>query len=201
MGSAKLEGVRIAITGGIADGKSTVCAQLEKLGHLVVSADEIVARLYSDADVVSKLKQIVGESVASNGSINRTALRAAVTNDDEVRRKVNAIFHPAVMSVIIEETASEGLAFAEVPLLIETATQGLFDEVWVVAAGVEEQRKRLASRLGNAEQADALLATQIPTEAKIAFADRVIRTNEPPETVNSKIARHVEEVIERSLRT
>jgi dephospho-CoA kinase len=100
------------------------------------------------------------------------------------------------MREILVKTDTADVAFAEVPLLIETATQGWFDEVWVVSAGVEEQRRRLVERLGNEADADALLSTQLPTEAKIPFADRVVRTNMPLETVKSTLARHVKELLE-----
>ena len=193
--------MRIAITGGIADGKSTVCALLEEMGHTVVSADDIVHELHTDPTILAKVRDEIGKDYVAAYGIDRDALREALSVDPEVRRQLNEILHPPVMSEVIVRTQTDGLAFAEVPLLIETATQGLFDEVWVVAAGVEMQRIRLIARLGSQEAADALLSTQLPTAAKIPFADRVIRTNEPVETVKSTIARHVEEVKERSLRT
>jgi dephospho-CoA kinase len=100
------------------------------------------------------------------------------------------------MRRIRELTNTSAITFAEVPLLIETATQGKFDEVWVVCAGKDLQLGRLKERLGSQEQAEEMLATQIPTEAKLAFADRVVRTNEPLEAVRIAIARHVKELVE-----
>ena len=187
--------MRIAVTGGIADGKSTVCSILAEMGHQVVSADDIVARLYADPAIIDRVKSSFGVQTVNHGAIDRDALRQEITNDPAARAKVNAIFHPAVMREIFMTSDTADISFAEVPLLIETTTQGWFDEVWVVAAGVDEQRKRLVKRLGSGEAADALLATQLPTDAKIPFADRVIRTNVPVETVKSTIAGHVKELL------
>src|SRR5687767_9171491 len=180
--------MRIAVTGGIADGKSTVCSNLAELGYPVMSADDIVAVLYGNPAVVDKVKSAFSDQIVNQGAIDRDALRQEITTDPTARAKLNAIFHSAVMREILERTDTKSIAFAEVPLLIETATQGWFDEVWVVAAGPTEQRRRLIERLKSAGDADALLATQLPTDAKIPFADRVIRTNVTVETVKSTIA-------------
>jgi dephospho-CoA kinase len=191
--------VRIAITGGIADGKTTVCSMIADLGHKVVSADAVVADLYGDPATAAAVRDQLGQTFVSGGAIDREALRAEITQNPEARKALNVIFHPAVMRRVLEETAVD-LAFAEVPLLIETATQGWFDEVWVVSAGIEEQRRRLVERLGNEADADALLSTQLPTEAKIPFADRVVRTNTALDTVKTTLAGHVKELLEGRLR-
>jgi dephospho-CoA kinase len=189
--------VRIAITGGIADGKSTVCSVLSDLGFEVVSADDIVGALYSESAIVERVEADLGASFVVEGQIRRDLLRGVIAESADARERANAIFHPAVMRQILRDTETEDVAFAEIPLLIETATQGWFDEVWVVTAGATEQRKRLVERLKSERDADAMLSTQLPTAAKIPFADRVIRTNKPLDTVKSTIAEHVKELLER----
>jgi dephospho-CoA kinase len=75
-------------------------------------------------------------------------------------------------------------AFAEIPLLIETATQEEFDEVWVATAGRDEQLRRLTVSLGgDSGLAQRLLETQLPTTVKEAFGDYVIWTNRPRKEV------------------
>jgi dephospho-CoA kinase len=191
--------MRIAITGGIADGKTTVCEMIRALGFNVVSADAVVDDLYRDPDVLRMIAELA-EAFGVSGT-DRQGLRSVVTEQPEARHRLNAILHPPVMRRIVDETSGDDIHFAEVPLLIETATQSLFDEVWVVVAGAAEQRRRLAERLGSVEEADAMLATQLPTDVKIPFAERVIRTNEPVETVKSKITALVEEAERRASRT
>jgi dephospho-CoA kinase len=88
--------------------------------------------------------------------------------------------------------------FIEVPLLIETATHQWFDEVWVCDAGDEARWRRLLDRLGgDQESARRLLATQLPTKAKIPFADRIIRTDRPFESVMILTAKLAGEVARR----
>lgn len=76
----------------------------------------------------------------------------------------------------------------EIPLLIEACLQGGFDRVWVVTCGADEQRRRLVERLGGEAGAEALLGSQLPTRAKIPFADVVIRTNQPEWSVKRDVA-------------
>jgi dephospho-CoA kinase len=192
--------LRVAITGGIADGKSTVCSTLSDLEQSVVSADDVVAQLYERDEIIDRVRSSFVDGVVVEDRINRSALREAIAKNPDKRGTLNAIFHPAVMRQILRDTETEGVAFAEIPLLIETATQGWFDEVWVVSAGATEQRRRLVERLKSERDADAMLSTQLPTAAKIPFADRVIRTNEPLDTVKSTIAEHVKELLEERLR-
>ena len=130
------------------------------------------------------------------GEVNRDWLRNAVTENVFIRRRLNSIVHrPVIDRVLRWMDGHNGHSFVELPLLIETATQGLFDRVWVVMAGKDEQMRRLAAKLkGNALLAERLLATQLPTEAKAAFSDRLIRTNQPPETVRVLVTQLVEEL-------
>jgi dephospho-CoA kinase len=71
----------------------------------------------------------------------------------------------------------------EVPLLIETCIQSLFERVWVATCGPEEQERRLVERLGDAGAARRLVASQLPTVVKCAFADQAIRTDQPLSSV------------------
>jgi dephospho-CoA kinase len=145
---------------------------------------------------VEAVREKIGEEFVSEGELEKAALRDAISQQVEVRHKLNAILHPPVMAEVMARTETPGVAFAEVPLLVETATQGWFDEVWVVAAGAQNQLERLTQRLGSKEAARRLLETQLPTAAKIPFADRVIRTNEAVETVKLTIADHVRRLVE-----
>lgn len=169
---------------------------LAEMGYTVVSADDIVAELHKSPLILERIRTEVGEEFVTGGTLDKTALREAISGNPEKRSKVNAVLHPPVMAEIMARTETDGVAFAEVPLLIETATQGWFDEVWVVAAGEQVQRERLIQRLGSPEAADQMLASQLPTSAKIPFADRVVRTNEAVETVKLTIAEYVRRLVE-----
>jgi dephospho-CoA kinase len=97
--------------------------------------------------------------------------------------------------IILEALKTLNADAIEIPLLIETCFQGQFKRVWVVTCGLEEQRKRLAERLGSKADVEAVLASQIPTEVKCTFADVIVRTNRPPEDVH----RFIKAVVRRTL--
>lgn len=187
--------MRIAITGGIADGKSTVAAMIREMGYVAIEADAVVGELLRTTEVQDRIRTEVGERFVSGGAVEKDALREHIAESSEARQALDRILHPAVMEAILAETAGDGLSFAEVPLLIETATQGRFDAVWVCAAGIDTQRERLVERLGSVESADAMLGTQLPTAAKTPFGDRVLRTNQPLETVRLTVAGFVKETV------
>lgn len=176
---------RIAITGGIAEGKSTVVGYLRALGEPVASADEAAREALSDPAVRQAACQAVGVTEWDSSRV-----RAIIAANPERRRALNAVTHPAIWR-ILESTPAR---FVEVPLLFEACLQRDFREVWVVACGVEEQRKRLAQRLNSLEEADALIATQLSGRTKAALADRIIRTNQDEPNVMRYVAEALKEI-------
>ncbi len=166
----------MAITGGIAEGKSTVLSYLRDLGYKVASADEVARQVFESEPVQKSLAELL----AVPGSVSPADLREHLFENSDLRRKVNALMHPEILRRLAELNSD----FVEIPLLIETCMQGKFRHVWVVTCGPEEQRKRLAERFGKDTDLDAILSSQLPTEVKCAFADLIVRTNRPPEDVN-----------------
>ncbi|HZH99137.1 MAG TPA: dephospho-CoA kinase [Fimbriimonadaceae bacterium] len=160
---------KIAITGGVAEGKSTVLRYCAELGYRTASADAIAAEIFAAHETQMEIARAAGLTVP----LDRDLVRNAITDDPDLRRRINAITHPKVLAAI---EASEAQV-VEVPLLIETCIYGLFRRVWLVTCGLEEQVRRLAKRLGTEDQARAFIRTQLPTRAKLAFADRIVRTN------------------------
>ncbi len=175
--------MRIAITGGIAEGKSTVLASLQELGKRTASADVFAREVFVQDDVQALLAAATGLPLP----ILPAELRGALTSDAGLRRRVNAIMHP----LIHQKLSTSEADFIEVPLLFEACIFGMFGQVWVVTCGEVEQRKRLAARLGEGPHIDALIASQMATRAKIAFSDRVVRTNDAPETVSRVLSEAV----------
>ncbi len=179
--------MRIAITGGICDGKTTILGFLRELGFSTVSADEVVRELYLQPKFQAALAERFGPEALDGNRVNRDFLRNAITQHASARRFVNSLVHKSAMERILQMTEADGPAFAEVPLLIETAMQGFFDRVWVASAGYETQLSRLIERCGAEAPARSLLATQLPTEAKEPFASAIIRTNRPEEVVKKDV--------------
>lgn len=91
----------------------------------------------------------------------------------QVRRAVNSAMH----RMVLEELVGSGAQAVEVPLLCEACLTDAFPYVWVVTCGLEEQTRRLRTRLGSEAAANSAMAWQLPTRAKLPFADAIVRTN------------------------
>ena len=154
---------RVAVTGGIAEGKSTVLQIAADQGYATVSADAIGREVFAEPETQQSIRKALDlEHIAAD--------RAA-------RARLNEITHPEILARMFAQYPERTIVLFEVPLLIETCIQRLFDQTWVVTCGKVEQLRRLTERLGDQAQAEALIAAQIATRAKFAFADLVIRTD------------------------
>jgi dephospho-CoA kinase len=179
--------MRIAVTGGIAEGKSTVMRYLRELGQETASADEIARQVFQLPEVQAEIAEAVGLLLP----LDPTAVRERISSSPDARRQVNAVTHPRILARIEGCPAT----WVEVPLLFEACLQGRFDRIWVATCGADEQLRRLRERLGDEDGARRLIATQLPTEVKLAFADEIVRTIGSEPAVKS----FVEQGIEREL--
>jgi dephospho-CoA kinase len=172
----------VAITGGIAEGKSTVLRWFEEWGAHSLSLDQIARALSVPQGAL--WQAIVAEFgqgyLLPNGELNRKKLGEAVFADHALRRRLNRISHPLILRQMyleiqqVQQQKPDAVIAVEVPLLIECALYLHFDRVVVVEAGEAVQRARLiASGLGEKEVADRL-ASQISTRVKRIFADWVV---------------------------
>lgn len=179
--------MKLAITGGIAEGKSTVASYVREAGIEVASADEIAREVFESSDVQSELSNVFGLPLP----VSPESVRNLVFQDQSRRRHLNACLHPRIWRRMAEVEAP----VIEVPLLFETVLQGRFDRIWVVTCGPDEQLRRLAARLGDEQLARNQLNAQLKTYIKCAFADRIIRTIGEQTAVRS----YVSEAIRRDL--
>jgi dephospho-CoA kinase len=176
--------LRVALTGGIATGKSHCLREFAKLGIPGVDADVLArdavgAGTPGMAAVVRRFGQSV---VTSDGTLDRRALGAIVFADPRARADLEAIVHPDVYRRIREWFVNlphdVDVAIADIPLLFETGHEHDFDRVVVAACSVEEQLRRLSLRDDlSPDAARARLAAQWPIGEKVARADYVIRTD------------------------
>jgi dephospho-CoA kinase len=172
--------MRLALTGSIGMGKSTVAQMFERAGIPLFDADAVVRRLQAED---SKLIEAIGtrfRGTVSNGSLDREELARQVLGQPDDLAALEAIVHPAVHAArtrfILEHAAAPALLF-DIPLLFETGGEEAFDKVIVVSAPREIQRERVLARLGmTAGRLDAILARQMPDEEKRERADFVIET-------------------------
>lgn len=168
---------RIAITGGIAEGKSTVLGMIREAGFYAENADLIARDVLNSTEVATEVH-------AALGTVDPVALRTLIRSSDSARATLNGITHPRIIQRLIEGRPG----FYEVPLLYETCIASVFDQVWVVTCGADEQLARLVLRYGSETEAKAMLATQLPTSIKSSLADRVFRTNLGLQTVRDLVS-------------
>jgi len=175
--------VRVALTGGIATGKSYVAQRFRQAGVPVVDADLLARQVVEPG--TPGLRAIVdrfGADVLDRaGALNRPRLASIVFSDSAARRDLEAIIHPAVRAAIdrflADAPPATPFAVADIPLLFETGRAGEFDVVVVAACPPEMQIERVMVRdKSTRAQAEQRLAAQWPIDDKVKRADYVIDT-------------------------
>jgi len=175
--------IKIALTGSIGMGKSTVAKMFERAGIPVFDADAEVRRLQAPGGaLVAAIAQRFPGSVR-DGMVDREVLSALVLGKPEELAALEAIMHPAVhlarTRFIIDHAEAPALLF-DIPLLFETGGEGAFDKVITVSAPQPVQRERVLSRPGmTLDKLDAILARQLPDADKRRRADFVVDTSGP----------------------
>ena len=175
----------VALTGNIASGKSSVARLFERWGARLIDADAIVRELQRPGTpVFQRLADRFGPDViAPDGTLDRTALRSLVFRDDRAREDLNAIVHPAVRArrdqlMAAARSAGAPVVVQDIPLLFETLDPGDFDLVVLVDAPVDVRRARLmADRHLSREEADRMIAAQLPAAGKRARSHLVIEND------------------------
>jgi dephospho-CoA kinase len=176
----------VALTGGIASGKSTIARRLAGHGAVVVDADAIVREVQRPGSpVLDAIASSFGADVIdSDGALDRAALGARVFGDDGALSRLNGIVHPAVRT---ESARRFAVAFAadadavvvyDVPLLVEARVDDPWDLIVVADAPAEVRTARLQQLRGLSEaEASARIASQVSDERRRAIADVVIDTS------------------------
>ena len=172
--------IRLAITGSIGMGKSTVARMFERAGVPVFDADAVVRDLQAnDPDLIAAIGRRFPGTV-ENGVLDREGLSRAVLGAADELEALEAIVHPAVQDArehFVEANRDASALLFDIPLLFETGGEGAFDKVIVVSAPADVQRERVLARLGmTAAKLDAILARQMPDEEKRSRADFVVDT-------------------------
>jgi dephospho-CoA kinase len=186
----------IGLTGGIGTGKTEVSRILEGLGAQVISADAMGQLAYAPGTEGWRrvVEEFGGDVLGPRGEVDRTKLGATVFSDERRLRKLNAIVHPLIRSMVekrLEELGDRGapVAVVEVVLLLEAGWTGLVDEVWVVAADEDVAVARAAARSGlEPEAVRARAQAQMPQSERVARADVVIENNESLESLRVRVS-------------
>jgi dephospho-CoA kinase len=172
----------VAVTGGIASGKSLVDRAFATLGVPVVDADLIAREIVAPGQpALREIAETFGPSVlCMDGSLDRPALRALIFSDAVKRRRLEAITHPRIRALMRNrcDAAVSSYVIASIPLLAESGTRAAYpwlDRVLVVDAPVSQQRARLISRDGiNQQLAENIIGSQVSRAVRLKIASDVL---------------------------
>ena len=189
----------MALTGGIASGKSTVCRLLREWlpAVAVFDCDEAVHRLLeSNSEVAVIVAESFGnQALDTNGRIDRHFLRGRVFADDTARSRLEEILHPRVRQECLDSCEQAGkqgaeLFVADVPLFFEKGFDFGQTQVLVVASSRSTQIQRLRARSGFDDRLiESILTAQLPVQEKMSRADVVFWNEGPPAVLRSQIRR------------
>jgi len=183
--------IRLALTGSIGMGKSTVARMFDRAGIPVFDADSVVRRLQGPGGaLVDRISERFPGTVR-DGLLDREKLAEQVLEDPEQLAALEKIVHPAVRAAreeFIDRNRGAPALLFEIPLLFETGGEADFDRVIVVSAPAHLQRARVMGRAGMTEEKFAsMLARQVPDEEKRRRADFVIDTGTDLSTTERQV--------------
>lgn len=166
----------LAVTGGIASGKSTAGAFLAELGVPVIDTDTVVHTLYAeDRELQQALIDVFGPGVVQpdadgHSKVHRPTLGQAVFQSSTAKATLEALVHPRVRARVAEFVAANAdapVVAIQIPQLFETGTQGAYDAVWLLGVPEAVQVARLVATRGlTPEVAQRRVAAQMPLSEK-----------------------------------
>ncbi|MFB3854483.1 MAG: dephospho-CoA kinase [Vicinamibacterales bacterium] len=197
---------RVALTGGIATGKSYVLSRLAQHGLPVIDADRVVhGLLRAGSPVLQAIEARFGRGViGADGNVDRRVLAGVVFSDSKARADLEKIVHPLAYRAIDEWFESAGsepgswVGVADIPLLYETGHASRFDGVVVASCEPEVQVRRVMERDRLSEpDARRRLDAQWPIEEKARRADWVIETGGTFAETDRQVAEVLQEMRRR----
>ncbi len=174
--------VRIAITGGIGSGKSTVCVAVRAMGYPIYDSDKEARRIMEEKhDIIAAMVEVFGPETYVNGHLNRRSVAEKVFSSPDKLQKLNSIVHPAVIADFSDWASRQNsrLVFVETAILFESGLDKAVDNIIAIIAPDELRIKRVVKRDGcTAEEAKKRIDAQMKQEKLAESADYVITADE-----------------------
>ncbi|MGA2383131.1 MAG: dephospho-CoA kinase [Gemmatimonadales bacterium] len=188
--------LKVALTGNVAAGKSSVLAFFERWGAATIDTDKLAREVVlPGSPALAALYLRFGSDLAQpDGTLDRAELRRRVMGDDEQRAVLNAIVHPDVERLLAArltdaERRGAGIVVCDIPLLFEALDPAAWDVVVLVDAPEETRRRRLIELRGyTREEADDVIGAQLPSRLKREQSDIVIDNDGPQEALEARAA-------------
>jgi len=194
--------LRVALTGGIATGKSYVLDRIRRHGIPCLDADALAHGVTAaGTEATAAIVERFGDVLATDGSVDRHKLGPSVFADAAARRDLEAIVHPAVFRAIaaglrgFERIGDAPLVVVDIPLLYETGHAAEFAKVMATVCPKDMQMARLEARGLSREEAAQRLAAQLPAEEKAARADYAIRTDGSFDDTDARVRQLLSELL------
>jgi dephospho-CoA kinase len=186
---------KIAITGGLAAGKTTVCQFFKELGASVISADEIVHKLLSShTQVGQQVAQLLGSDILVGSEIDRKKVSEKVFPYPEKLRALERIIHPAVFDEIekqynyVKRENKYPLFIAEIPLLYESANDAQFDAIVCVVSDLALCKERFIHKQHHSElEFNERMARQFDPENKAKESQYLLYNNSTYEDLKAQV--------------
>jgi dephospho-CoA kinase len=173
--------LRVALTGGIGSGKSLVGEILEELGALVIDSDQLAREVIERGSPgYEEVVTAFGDSILSEGQIDRSKLAAVVFNETDLRKKLESIIHPLVREAaekLARKLPSGAILINQIPLLVESDGAKRFDYVVTVSADEEIRRERLRLRGLKDYEITQRIAAQVSDLEREKIANYIIRND------------------------
>lgn len=182
----------IGLTGGIGSGKSAAGIEFEKLGITVIDADEIAQKAsLKNSKAYKEIVEYFGASILDNSqNIDRRKLRNIVFNNDEQKKKLEQILHPAIredISFAISNSKSP-YTIIMVPLIYETNSKDNYNRILVIDCDEDIQISRAVSRdRASEEDIKKIINSQATKKERLSIADDVISNNSSIEKLSEKV--------------
>lgn len=174
---------KIAVTGSLSSGKSTVCRLFKELGAYSVSADEIVHRLLTpETSIGQQVIHLFGIEILANGQIDRSKIAKKAFSNPKLLKALEHLIHPIVLQEIEKEylrsCTKYPLFVAEIPLLFEIGAEANYSATLAVIANTDECEKRFELKnSGKIEEYHQRAARQLSVEEKASRAKYIINNN------------------------